>query len=262
MKRLVGCIVGLLILSACAPTAAELNNQANELVQTGDYDEAIRSYQLAQVSEPENGLLYFNASYALAQTDQLVDAIAALDQAIVRGDNQIIANANYNLGNIYFQQANYEQAVVSYREALLANPMHDDARFNLELALLQIQPPTPTPMEMQVRPEQDNADPDAQPTPDPAAEQPPEPTPTPPDALADPGPSPMFQGDDDEGTESDSDEDAPTVENENAEEKTEEEINDALQLLEPIESNQDRVTTFRDDYSFQEDGTPEYNKDW
>lgn len=258
MMRCLLSIAALWYLAACSPTAAELNNQANGQVQAGDYTEAIQNYQLAQVTDPENGLLYFNAAYALTRLDQAENAVAALEQAILRGDDDLIADAHYNLGNLHFQQADFEAAVLAYREALIADPLHDDARFNLELALSQIEQPTPTPMEMQVQPEEDSADPDAQPTPNPAAEQPPEPTPTPPDALPEPGPSPEFAGDDDEGDETNEEQDAPPI----PQEEADAEVEAAERLLEPIESNQDRVTTFRDDYSFQEDGTPEYDKDW
>ncbi len=44
----------------------------------------------------------------------------------------------YNLGNAYYKQREYAEAILNYERALLLNPSHEDARFNLEMANAQV----------------------------------------------------------------------------------------------------------------------------
>lgn len=44
----------------------------------------------------------------------------------------ISADLYYNLGNAYYREAEFANAIWCYEKALLLNPAHDDAKFNLE----------------------------------------------------------------------------------------------------------------------------------
>jgi tetratricopeptide (TPR) repeat protein len=172
--------VTFILITGCTPNPAEMNNAANWYTQNRQLDSAINAYQVAQVNDPNNAIIYFNLATALEENGNIEQAIAALQQAITRGDTTIQAIANYNLGNLYFRQERYDEAISAYQEALLLNPNDEQARFNLELALQAKGNPTPTPIEMQVRPEQGQANPTVPPTPNPAGQTPPTSTPTPP----------------------------------------------------------------------------------
>lgn len=245
----------VLVLVSCTASPARQNNLANQLVQRGDYVQALDAYQAAQVAEPDNAVLYFNAAVAYTNADELDPALAALDQAIERGDETLQAAAYYNLGNIYLRGREYEAAVAAYKESLRRVPDNPDARFNLELASAGIEQPTPTAVEMQTNLDTDQVNPQDEPTPNPGGQELPTPTPTPPEALPDPGPSPEFEGDDDEGDESSETEATPIPRPDG--EMTREE---ADLLLDELESESDQVTTFRDDYNVQ--GTPQTERDW
>lgn len=248
----IGCA---LLLVSCNPSAAERNNVGNSLVREGLYDSAIRSYQSAQVMEPDNGLLYFNASSAYARSDRIDEAQAALDQAIQRGDDQLASAAYYNLGNLYFQLGDYEAAIEAYQEALRRNPNNEDARYNLEFANASRVEPTPTEIEMQTNPDQQQAA-TATPTPNPFGQElpTPTPTPTPPDFLPPPGPTPIHEGEDLEGDEISENPSTPIPQ------QGEMTVEDAKRLLEPIDSQQEMITTFRDNY--ERHGEPQSDKDW
>jgi tetratricopeptide (TPR) repeat protein len=114
----------------------------------------VNAYQAAQVAAPDAPEAYYNAASALAGTGRLQSAVAALEQALKTSDSDLTVKAYYNLGNVYFDLAQYDKAVEAYREALLRQPDDQDARHNYELALSRL--PTPTP---------EDRSPDPQPTP-------------------------------------------------------------------------------------------------
>ena len=246
----------LIVLGACSPSAAEYNNDGNALTYQGEYDGALRSYQSAQVLEPDNAYLYFNAADAYVRAERIDEAEAALQQAIQRGDDQLASIAYYNLGNIQFQLGDYEAAILSYQDALRLNPNNEDARYNLEFALTSRVLPTPTEIEMQTNPDQQQANPTMTPTPNPFGQELPTatPTPTPPDNLPPPGPTPIHEGEDEEGDEDDEDNSTPVPRIGDLS------VEDAEKLLEPIDANQEMLSTFRDNYN--RNGSPESGKDW
>lgn len=244
----------IFVLAACTVDPAERNNAGNRLSANGDYDEAVLAYQAAQVADPENAVIYFNSADALVNADRLSDAERSLQLVIEQGEDELIANAWYNLGNIYFDVGNVDEAIVAYQEALLIDPTHADARYNLELANSLEIPPSPTAIEMQSELNQENIDEQATPTPNPAGQINPTPSPTPRDDLPPPGPSPENIGEEESGEQS------PNPSTPDPIPDGEMDVEDAAEMLEPIEANQERISTFRDNYNETGDQTRE--RDW
>lgn len=242
------------LLAACGIDPAERNNTGNDLSGEGEYEDAVLAYQAAQVAEPENLLFYFNSAGALAGADRVFEAEAAL-QLVILGENEdLIADAWYNLGNIYFELENYDSAIGAYRETLLIDPSHEDARYNLELANAQEVQPSPTSIEMQSELEQQQVNPSETPTPNPAGQVNPTPTPTPRDVIPPPGPSPENIGDDESG------EISPNPSTPDPIPDGDMDVEDAEELLEPIEASQERISTFRENYN--ETGEQGSGRDW
>lgn len=190
------CLLAALIFSLRV-NPAERNNTGNGLFQQAYYEAALQAYQVAQVNAPDQPEAYYNAAGPLVATGRLRDALAALEQALKTADQSLAMKAYYNLGNVYFDLAQYDRAVEAYRQVLIHNPDDSDARHNYELALLRRVPsPTPTLQEQQTNPEQDETNPEATPTSNPAAQDGPSPTP-PPNSLPDPSRTPGtgFSGD-------------------------------------------------------------------
>lgn len=177
----------LLITASCAPGTAERNNTAIELQQRGEVDAAITAFQQAIVSDPDNPQIYFNAAPAYFAKGDIQTAVEAFNQAMQRGDEDMIESARYNLANLYLQAEQYESAIKQYQLVLLGNPQHDDARFNLEIALSMREQPTPTAIEIQTEPDQQQVNPSVTPSPNPGGFAEPSPTPTPPPNVP-PGP--------------------------------------------------------------------------
>jgi len=172
------CALLLFAIAACT-TVAEQNNIANDLSQAREFNEAIVNYTSAQVNEPDNPVLYLNSAQAYFEQGDLDIAIEVLDQAILRGDESIQAQAYYNMGNFFYLSGQTEDAIGAYREALLLNPEDANARHNLELAMLALSTPTPVDDEMQTEPDENQVNPSVTPTFQPLDEDAPPPSPTP-----------------------------------------------------------------------------------
>ncbi len=184
----------LLTLCACAAHPAERNNTGNDYVVQADYDAAIQAYQNAQVLAPDAPALYYNAGVALSVSgDYEYAAIAleeALEQALKQGGDDLIREAYYNLGIVYFSDSRFFEAAEAFKQALLLDPDDAETRYNYELALMYAVPPTPENQQQQSQPEESESDQDVTPTPQPGAFDGPTPTPpvqdNPPDASQTP----------------------------------------------------------------------------
>jgi len=178
MKCFLLIFVIIFVVAGCGVNVAERNDYGVQRYFQGDMEGAVGAFQAAQVVEPDNPVVYFNMANALAQEGRLDEAAQALQLAADLGNDELAANAYFNLGNIYFDSALYNESIESYRESLRINPANDDARHNLQLAMSFLTLPTPTALEMQTEPEQAEADTSATPTDLPADEIEPSPTPT------------------------------------------------------------------------------------
>lgn len=247
-------IVLLILLSSCTVDPAERNNTGNRLSANAEYESAIIAYQSAQVAQPDNAIIYFNSAGALAGANRIADAEAALQLVIAGEDEELLADAWYNLGNIYFEVDNIDSAIAAYREALLVDPNHNNARYNLELANTIDIEPSPTAIEMQSELDQENIDEQATPTPNPAGQENLPPSPTPRDVIPPPGPSPENIGEEESGEQS------PNPSTPDPVPDGEMDVEDAADMLEPIEANQERISTFRDNYN--ETGEQGSGRDW
>lgn len=178
--KIVLLMVLCVLFTGCGPVA-ERNTAGNQAYHNHRYDAALRAYQNAQVIAPDHPEAYYNAASAYLQLDDLEQAQFALEQALKSSDESLQARAFYNLGNVYFVAERYRDAIRMYQQALLLEPDDEDARYNLEVALLRDIPPTPPEQEQQTDPEQDDADPDVTPTDQPGGFDGPTPTPPPQD---------------------------------------------------------------------------------
>jgi tetratricopeptide (TPR) repeat protein len=166
----------ILMLVSCS-SAAEQNNLGNSLTTAMDFDDAIIAYSSAQVSDPDNPIPYINVAKAYFEQGNLDIAVEVLEQAILRGDETIQAQAYYNIGNFYFMSQEMDDAIIAYRESLIINPDDSNARQNLELAMFYSSTATPFDDEMKTEPEENQVNPTATPTDLPLDSEDPSPTP-------------------------------------------------------------------------------------
>ncbi|MCU0499151.1 MAG: tetratricopeptide repeat protein [Anaerolineae bacterium] len=249
LKLMLGIMITVLAVG-CAENAHERNNAGNEYMRNEAYQEAVRAYQLAQVNAPDHAIPYYNAGIALTFIQDLEAAALALEQALKTDDETLIKQAYYNLGNVYFMDGRYFDAVDAFQQVLLRDPDDQDARYNYELALLYAIPPTPSDQQQQTQPESDEVDPNTTPTNQPNAMTGPTPTPprqdNPPENSATPegGNGDFFH---------------PTPSTLVPQQSGQMTIEDAERLLDVIEQNQRSLSEFLNDGVTS--GNPDEN-DW
>lgn len=113
----------------------------------GDYSAAATSFRKALGGKGERARLHFDLGTALVHVAaQLSDAsdrerqldlaIASLRRASTTKQPELRKHVNYNLGNALLLRGRYDESIAAYRLVLRSNANHDDARHNLELALM------------------------------------------------------------------------------------------------------------------------------
>lgn len=155
MKHFVSAIICLFVFStafAAAPAdriARKAIGDGNKAYRAKDYQGALKMYNDALKSEPQNITALFNKALA---TTRIADALPKEkadekaemfrqastwfeDVAKHMTENPSLASrANYNLGNISFNAQQYREAIDHYKNALRLNPNDNNARRNLRIA--------------------------------------------------------------------------------------------------------------------------------
>jgi len=129
----------LVFLGGCAPSAGRLLAKGNEAFADGAYDRALEAYNKAREAAPEAAEPLYNSANVYYRQESYQEAGALLQQALGYAQDELAQFAHYNLGNVLFQQEQWDAAVEAYKEALRRNPDDQDAKYNLELALQHIQ---------------------------------------------------------------------------------------------------------------------------
>ncbi len=134
-KLLTFSLVLLVLMAGCVPEVVKYNAEGNAEYADTAYAEALESYRLAQVSEPDQPEPYYNAANTYNRQGDVAGTALQTDQALKASDPDLQTQAWYNLGNAYFDAQQWQEAVEAYKAALRLNPDDLDAKFNLELAL-------------------------------------------------------------------------------------------------------------------------------
>jgi len=115
----------------------------------GRYEEALESYEQAQVIAPELPELEYNRGVSLLLRGEYEDAERALEQGLslsLAGEGEVpaadpllVGDGQFNLGHVAFGKQELDAAVRRFANALAAEPGSADARSNLELVLRAIE---------------------------------------------------------------------------------------------------------------------------
>jgi Ca-activated chloride channel family protein len=142
MKRL---IISLLIVPfILAPLFAKdsfkkLNDQANEKYEQNDFGEAQKLLERAKEEKPDDPIVNYNLGSVYHQEGNYEQAGESYMNATHAEDTIMQAHAQYNIGNTEFRAGEYQKAVDAYKKSLRLNPEDHDAKHNLEVALRRLQ---------------------------------------------------------------------------------------------------------------------------
>ena len=154
MKRIAYIFICALMLIATPAWGADnstkrernLIRQGNELYGQGKYHEALENFEKALVLNPSSYYALYNKACALVKlasddnkgtaNDPRKVAAGIFEQVGANTDVPLLAEyANYNLGNMAFNDNEFDRAINAYKAALRINPNNRKARQNLLLAL-------------------------------------------------------------------------------------------------------------------------------
>ncbi|HKH60998.1 MAG TPA: tetratricopeptide repeat protein [Flavitalea sp.] len=132
-----GCLLN--IQEALSQTSSSLIRKGNQLYKQGEYDKSLSEYERAVKLEPQNAFANFNFGNALFRKEKWEDAEKNFDNVIANSkDNNIRQQAFYNKGVSLSKQKKLEESIEAYKSALRLNSNDEDARINLQKALLEL----------------------------------------------------------------------------------------------------------------------------
>ena len=116
-----------------------LIKKGNEAYTKQEYEKAVSQYQKVIEKSPSNEVAQFNLGNALFKSNKPDDAVSAFDNAVTRSkNNDSKSQAYYNKGVVQQNNKKLPECIASYKNALKLNPADEDARQNLQKALLQL----------------------------------------------------------------------------------------------------------------------------
>ncbi|MEO6550524.1 MAG: VWA domain-containing protein [Ferruginibacter sp.] len=134
-------IICALAFIPCAGFAQNDNSflrKGNEAYKNNQYEVAGENYKKAAEKNPANQKAQFNLGNAFYKSKKPEDAVLAYDAAI---QNSMLpaekSGAFYNKGVVLQNQKKLPECIAAYKSSLRLNPADEDARLNLQKALLQ-----------------------------------------------------------------------------------------------------------------------------
>jgi Ca-activated chloride channel family protein len=116
-------------------TARKMLRQGNELYKKQQFTDASVSYQKALGSNSNYDKATYNLGNAFYQNKNFKEAIPQYELTTKTAtDKFTIAEAYHNIGNAMMESKNYQGAVDGYKNALRNNPNDDETRYNLAVA--------------------------------------------------------------------------------------------------------------------------------
>ncbi|MDM7918385.1 MAG: tetratricopeptide repeat protein [Methanosarcina sp.] len=148
------CVVWVFVscLGAFADSAKSLVDRGNKEWLSGNYDNAIKSYDEAAVNAPEFPYIFFNKGAALYKKGDYQGAIEAFEKAALKSKEPLMeAKSRFNLGDCTYREAERQmdsdlkkamelcqKSIVHYQDALKLDPSLKKAAENIEIVRLMM----------------------------------------------------------------------------------------------------------------------------
>jgi tetratricopeptide (TPR) repeat protein len=142
-------IAGIILLCSWRANAQQYINRmirdANALYEHQQYEQAEAAYNKVLERNSENSTAKFNLANTLFRRSKKDDAVKLFDNiASNETDPALRSKAYYNKAVVLTRQDKLEECIEAYKSALRLNPGDNEARENLQKALLELkkkQPP-------------------------------------------------------------------------------------------------------------------------
>lgn len=128
-------IFSFLLFSASLITAQDnvtLLESARKAYFNGKYEDAVNLYRKLDGLTGNSGKYSSELAQSLYRQQKFEESRAYYSK---KKDKAEASDMNFNIGNTYFNEGNYEEAINSYRKALKINPNDKEARHNLSISM-------------------------------------------------------------------------------------------------------------------------------
>ncbi|MDP7134163.1 MAG: tetratricopeptide repeat protein, partial [Planctomycetota bacterium] len=116
------CIYFLLFVTVCSTDGAnsivKRVKEGNRLFKENKLPEAMSKYQDARTDAPEKAELHYNIGNVYYAENRFQDAINSYEQAMLKGATPLKSRARYNLGNATYRMAQRKESGEKLEEAL------------------------------------------------------------------------------------------------------------------------------------------------
>lgn len=129
----------MILLILIALDISPLVNKANKLYKEEKHEEAYEIYKNASILNPDNEKIKFNLADCAYKLERYREAGDEFARLTVSEDKNLREKSFYNLGNVFMEAKQYDQAISSYKQALLLDSKDRRAKRNLEIAKMSKQ---------------------------------------------------------------------------------------------------------------------------
>lgn len=140
MKQvLIAFVILLSTASLFAQTERSLVRKGNKLYKQAEYYDAAVSYQKAVDENPKSDKAVYNLGNAYYQQQNFEEALQHYGHVGERTHNpKLESKSLYNAGNSLLSQEKYAESIPYFKQALRRNPSDEDARYNLAYAMAKM----------------------------------------------------------------------------------------------------------------------------
>ena len=129
------------LASALASFAQKENTSVrngNKLYKQSQFQESIDEYKKAVTQKPDNPIANYNLGNAQFRTNQLEESVRSYDATINNSDQKPVREkAFYNKGVAFSKQQKLQESIEAWKNALKLDSEDEEARENLQKALLE-----------------------------------------------------------------------------------------------------------------------------
>lgn len=142
MKQLIYPVVILFLFNcgnADAQNAGKIIQKGNEYYKKHQYDDALKEYSKINEGDPLSETArynYANTLYRLRRKDEALKTFRQLSE--ISKDTSFLSELSYNEGVVLSSEGNLEESIGAYEQALIFDPQDQQARENLQKALLEL----------------------------------------------------------------------------------------------------------------------------
>lgn len=130
-----GCLCALFSASLHAQSVNKLINNGNKLYEKQDYTDAEAEYKKALDKDQNSPTSLFNLGNSMYQQKRFEDAYRQYESSAKQSKDKLNQSAaNYNMGNTFMENKEWQKGIPLFENALKLNPGDDEARYNLAYA--------------------------------------------------------------------------------------------------------------------------------